>query len=106
MVPLKFMRDVMYIAPDFIVDVNPQCTYIDSIRIINLNEFERISKDKKYCAIISNSYFSRNEDEKIEIMKRLSLYGVSRVIDIYNEIFSIIKKRLILFYYSKQEKVH
>lgn len=91
MVSLKYMKDVMDIEPDFIVDAHPKCTHINSIKVISLKEFKGISKEKKYCAIVSNSYFSRNEDEKIEIIKRLSLCGVDKVIDIYNDISLIIK---------------
>ncbi len=97
MASLKYMKDVTGIMPEFIVDASPKCTVIDNIPVINVKEFEKMKKNKKYCAVVSNSFFTCNNDEKLAIGNMLSINGIDKIIDIYSDVCAIIKNNWYVY---------
>lgn len=92
-VAVKYMRDILDIRPVGIVDANPKCRYIDDIEVLSLSEFQQKCKNEsgQYVAVMATSYYTFNTNEKVEIIKRLTECGVRKEIDIYLNIYSILK---------------
>jgi hypothetical protein len=92
-VAVRYMRDILDIRPVCIVDVNPKCKYIEDIEVISLSEFHHKCENEfgQYVAVMATSYYTFNTSEKVEIVKRLTECGVNKEIDIYLNIYSIIK---------------